>query len=68
MKLAAGISHLQPRQVGVCGSGLWAQAATASVRSWVTDMLHGNPNVLIKVDLKNAFNSIHRRFCVAGVQ
>ena len=68
MELAAGISDLQPLQVGVGGSGPWAQTTTASVRSWVTDMLHGNPNVLVKVDLKNAFNSIRRRFCVAGVQ
>ena len=62
------LAELQPLQVGIGGSGPWAQSATAAVRSWVTEMQKGSARVLVKVDLKNAFNSILRQACITGIQ
>ena len=67
-ELRDGLSDLQPLQVGVGGHGLWPQAAISTVRSWVQEIRQGSTNVLVKVDVSNAFNSVHRLSCIEGIQ
>ena len=49
---------LLPLQIGVAGRGPWLQAGVLTVRSWVSILKSGH--VILKIDLKNAYDSIHR--------
>lgn len=51
-------NHLRPKQIGVATKG-GCEATVHSVRSYVSRNL-GAPKVVVKVDLRNAFNSIER--------
>ena len=67
-ELGDGLADLQPLQVGVGGQGPWAQAAVLTVREWTKALRGGSPNVLVKVDIANAFNSINRSACLQGIR
>jgi len=67
-ELGDGLADLQPLQVGVGGQGPWAQAAVLTVREWTKALRGGSPNVLVKVDIANAFNSINRSTCLQGIR
>ena len=57
---------LQPAQIGVSGKGPVIQAAILCVKSWVREM---HPDeLLLKVDISNAYNSINRNACLEGVK
>ena len=57
---------LQPLQIGIGGRGPWMQASVVAVRSWIRGLQPGEG--VVKVDLQNAYNSIHREACIRGVQ
>ena len=57
---------LQPAQVGVGGKGPRIQAAILCVKSWLGVM--AADEMLLKVDIANAYNSISREACLAGVR
>ena len=67
-EMGDGLDGLQPLQVGVGGQGPWSQAAIMAVRNWVQDIRNGSTRVLAKVDLSNAFNSVHRTSCIDGIR
>ena len=57
---------LQPAQIGVGGKGPVIQAAILCVKSWLAEMQPGE--LLLKVDISNAYNSISRTACLEGVK
>ena len=50
----------------VGGAGPWIQAAVQTMRRW-TDDLHGD-EVIVKIDLANAYNSINRVSCLSELR
>ena len=57
---------LQPTQIGVGGKGPVIQAAILCVKSWLQEMQPGE--LLLKVDIANAYNTIDRNACLEGVK
>ena len=57
--------HLQPTQLGV-GTPGGCEAALRATRSYLQDST--TPKVLLKIDLKNAFNSLRRDKILAAVR
>ena len=57
---------LQPAQVGVGGKGPVIQAAILCVKYWLGEM--AADELLLKVDIANAYNRISREACLAGVK
>ena len=57
---------LHPLQIGFGGRGPWLQASVVAVRSWIRGLRPGEG--MLKVDIKNAYNSIDREACLRGVQ
>ena len=62
---AAAAIDLQPLQVGVGGKGPWIQAAVLTMRGW-SERLREN-DIILKVDLSNAYNTINRSACLTEV-
>ena len=60
------LQSLQPAQIGVGGKGPVIQAAILCVKSWLKDM--AGDELLLKVDISNAYNTISRNACMAGVK
>ena len=60
------LRELHPLQIGVGGDGPWMQAAAITARAWAGHLAQGE--ALLKVDLKNAYNSISRPACLAGAR
>ena len=65
-QVADDVTALQPLQIGVGGRGPWMQASVVAVRSWIRSLSAGEG--VLKVDIRNAYNSIHREACLRGVQ
>ena len=62
-RAAAGDAQaLRPLQVGAGGTGPTIQSAVLAARSWASSL--GTAKVMLKVDVKNAFNTISRRGCL----
>jgi hypothetical protein len=59
-------SHLEPFQLGV-GTPMGAERIARLVESWRRKNLGSSTKVLLKVDLKNAFNSVSRRAVLEAV-
>ncbi|KAI5642477.1 reverse transcriptase (RNA-dependent DNA polymerase) domain-containing protein [Phthorimaea operculella] len=59
-------TYLRPRQLGF-GTKLGCEAAIHAIRAFVMDPQNEN-NVIIKLDLKNAFNSVERDVLLAEVR
>ena len=60
------LQGLQPAQIAVGGKGPVIQAAILCVKSWLTQL--GEEEILLKVDIANAYNTISRRACLEGVK
>ena len=58
-------SGTTPLQVGARGTGPAVQSAILAVRSWASSL--GTTKVMLKLDVKNAFNNISRRGCLREV-
>ena len=65
-QMSEAASALLPLQVGVAGKGPYMQAATLAVRSWAATM--PEDHLILKIDVKNAYNSIHRHSCLEQVR
>ena len=59
------LSVLQPLQVAVGGKGPVIQAAILTLKSWVQDLR--SDEIILKVDIANAYNTISRDACLSGV-
>ena len=57
---------LQPLQVGVGGAGPWIQAAVLTMRSWADELREDE--LILKIDLSNAYNSVDRTSCLMEVR
>ena len=64
-EISGPLQALQPLQIGVGGKGPVIQAAILAVKSWISTM--AADDVLLKVDIANAYNTIDRSACLAGV-
>ena len=64
-EVSSSLRTLQPLQIGVGGSGPVIQAAILTVKSWLASM--SPDEVLLKIDIANAYNTIDREACLAGV-
>ena len=60
------LQALQPAQIGVGGKGPVIQAAITAVKSWAAKLAPGE--ILLKVDIANAYNTISREACLEGVE
>ena len=60
------LQALQPAQIGVGGKGPVIQAAILCVKSWLSDL--SEDELLLKVDISNAYNTISRAACMEGVK
>jgi hypothetical protein len=65
-QVADEATALQPLQIGVGGRGPCMQASVVAVRSWIRGLRPGEG--VLKVDIRNAYNSIDREACLRGVQ
>ena len=63
--LGNSVDALQPLQVGVGGKGPVIQAAVVTAKSWVNSLK--DDEILLKVDLSNAYNTIARSACLRGI-
>ena len=59
------LAQLQPHQIGVGRAGPVILAAVQTVKSWVRTLQPGE--IILKVDISNAYNSIDRAACLRGV-
>ena len=60
------LQALQPAQISVGGKGHIIQAAILCVKSWLERL--GQDEMILKVDVANAYNTISREACPAGVK
>ena len=59
------LQALQPLQIGVGSKGPVIPSAILAVKSWIAEM--ADDEILLKIDIANAYNTIDRQACLAGV-
>ena len=60
------LAQLQPHQIGVGRAGPVIPASVQTIKSWVRSLSPGE--IILKLDISNAYNSIDRGACLRGVQ